>query len=144
VRLELAVEIARPPQDVYAYLADPTNLPRWQEEVEAVEHPGEGALAGGATFRERRTFLGRRLESTVEVVASEPGREFTIRTRGGPVPFTVEHLLRETGEGLTELRVTATAQVPSMLKLVARGAERAVRARFERDFARLKQVLEAG
>ena len=33
MRYQLAVEIARPPAEVYAFLADPSNLPRWQEDV---------------------------------------------------------------------------------------------------------------
>ena len=33
MRYELAVEIARAPADVYAYIADPTHLPEWQGEV---------------------------------------------------------------------------------------------------------------
>ena len=35
MRYELAVEIARPPAAVYAYLADPTHLPDWQEGLAA-------------------------------------------------------------------------------------------------------------
>ena len=48
MRYELAVEIARPPADVYAYLADPTHLPDWQEDVEEVRGAPGGPLAAGA------------------------------------------------------------------------------------------------
>ena len=47
MRYELAVEIARPPAEVYAYLADPTHLPEWQEDVEEVrDAPGRPAVGG--------------------------------------------------------------------------------------------------
>ena len=144
MKLEHSLEIALPPAEVYAYLADPANLPAWQEEIEAVERDGEGVLTAGETFTERRSFLGRSLESKVEVIAAEPGREFTIRTRAGPLPFTVRHLLEPTPDGGTALTVVGEASVPRAIRLVAGGAARAARGRFEGDFTRLKQVLEAG
>jgi uncharacterized protein YndB with AHSA1/START domain len=144
VRFELTLEIGVPPEEVYAYLADPSNLPVWQEEVEAVERQGEGVLEAGETFTERRSFLGRRLESKVEVIASAPAREFSIRTSAGPVPFTVQHLLEPARGGGTMLTVIGEAHLPRALRLVAGGAARAARRRFDSDFERLKQVLEGG
>ena len=144
MKFEHSLEIERAPEEVFAYLADPTNLPEWQEEVETVEREGEeeGPLKAGDGFTERRVFLGRRLESRVEVVAAEPGREFTIRTSAGPVPFTVQHLLEAGAGGGTRVTVVGEADLPRALRLVARGAAAAARRRFEADIERLKAVLE--
>ena len=73
MRFELAVEIARPPADVYAYIADPTHLPEWQGEVAEIRDATGDPLTAGSTFTEVRTFLGKRVESVLEVTASEPG-----------------------------------------------------------------------
>ena len=99
MRYELAVEIERPPAEVYAYLADPTHLPDWQADVEEVRDAPGGPLSAGATFTEVRSFLGKRAVSTLEVTAAEPGRELALRTVSGPVEVTIRHLLEPSGDG---------------------------------------------
>ena len=142
MRYELAVEIARPPADVYAFLADPTRLAEWQADVQEVRDAPGGPLTPGATFTEVRAFLGKRVESTLEAVVAEPGRELTLETVSGPVRVSIRHLL-EPKDGGTALRVVGEADPGKLLglggPLVRRAAERRARA----DFDRLKAVLEA-
>ena len=141
MRYELAVEIARPPAEVYAYLADPTHLPDWQEDVQEVRDAPGGPLGPGAIFTEVRSFLGKRAESTLEVTAAEPGRELSPRTAGGPVRVEIRHLLEPAGEG-TLIRVEAEADAGKLFglggPLLRKAAERKARS----DFARLKALLE--
>ena len=138
MKLEHELEIARPPEEVFAYLADPENLPRWQGEVLEVRPESE------TRFREVRTFVGRRVESTLEVTAAEPGREFSLRSVSGPLRFSVRHLLEPAGEGSTRLRVIGEAEGPGgLFKLGGRVLRRTAERRFQEDFARLKALLEA-
>jgi len=141
MRYELAVEIARPPAEVYAYLADPTHLPDWQEDVQEVRDAPGGPLVPGAIFTEVRSFLGKRAESTLEVTAAEPGRELSLRTVAGPVRVEIRHLLEPAGEG-TLIRVEAEADAGKLFglggPLLRKAAERKARS----DFARLKALLE--
>ena len=142
MRYELAVGISRPPAEVYAYLADPTHLPDWQGDVEDVRDAPGGPLPAGATFTEVRSFLGRRAESTLEVTAAEPGKEFSLATVAGPVHVAIHHRL-EPVDGGTLVRVEGEADAGRLLglggPLVRRAAERKARG----DFQRLKTVLEA-
>lgn len=142
MRYELAVEIERPPAEVYAYLADPTHLPDWQEDVEEVRGAPGGPLPIGASFTEVRSFLGKRAESTLEVTVAEPGRELSLRTVSGPVQVTIRHLLEPAGDG-TLVLVEAEADAGKLLglggPLLRKAAERKARS----DFERLKNLLEA-
>jgi carbon monoxide dehydrogenase subunit G len=136
---EHELEIERPPDDVYAFLADPENLPRWQSEVLEVRRETD------TRFREVRTFVGRRIESTLEVTTAEPGREFALRSASGPVRFSVRHVLEPAGEGRTRLRVTGeTEGAGGLFKLGGRLLRRAAERRFQEDFERLKALVEAG
>lgn len=136
---EHELEIERAPEDVYAFLSDPENLPRWQSEVVEVRPESE------TRFREVRTFVGRRIESMLEITAAEPGREFSVRSTAGPVRFAVRHLLEPAGEGRTRLRVLGEAKDPAgLFKLGGRLLRRAAARRVEEDFARLKALLESG
>ena len=141
MKYELAVEIARPSAEVYAYLADPTHLPEWQEDVEEVRDAPGGPMPAGGRFTEVRSFLGKRVESTLEVTTAEPGGELSLRTVTGPVRASIRHHLEPAGDG-TRVRVVAEADPGKLLglggPLVRRAAERRARV----DFERLRTVLE--
>jgi carbon monoxide dehydrogenase subunit G len=138
VKYEHEIEIDRAPDEVYAFLADPGNLPQWQHEVLEVRRKSD------TEFTEVRTFIGRRVESTIEVTAAEPGREFAIRAGAGPVHFAVRHLLEPAGEGRTRLRVLGESEgVGGVFKLGGRLLHRAVERRAREDFRRLKELLES-
>jgi carbon monoxide dehydrogenase subunit G len=132
VRAELTIEIARTPEDVFAYLTDVSNLPAWQAGVRT-------ATLRDGRIEETRSLLGRELDTTLEIVEQEEPRLFTLRALRGPVPFTVRHELEPTEDG-TRLTVAAEGDVPGFAAgLLARGAER----QFRKDFERLKKILES-
>ncbi|HEX2304231.1 MAG TPA: SRPBCC family protein [Gaiella sp.] len=141
MRYELAVEIARPPAEVYAFLADPSNLPLWQEEVEEVRGTTGKPLPAGTTFTEVRTFMGKRVESVLEITASEPGREFSLRSLSGPVSFSARHLLQPTDDG-TLLRLVGEADPGKLLGLAGPLVRKVAERRAHTDFDRLKSRLE--
>ena len=143
MRYELAVEIARPPAEVYAYLADPTHLPDWQEDVEEVRDAPGGPLSAGGTFTEVRSFLGKRAESTFEVTTAEPGRELSLQTVSGPVQVSIHHRLEPAGDG-TLVRVEAEADAGKLLGLGGPLLRKVAERRARGDFERLKALLEAG
>jgi carbon monoxide dehydrogenase subunit G len=139
VKYQHELEIARPPEDVYAFLANPENLPQWQHEVLEVRRESE------TRFTEVRTFMGRRVESKIEVTAAEPGRELTLRADAGPARFSVRHLLAPAGEGRTHLRVIGESEgAGGLFKIGGRLLRRAVERRAREDFERLKELLEGG
>jgi uncharacterized protein YndB with AHSA1/START domain len=143
VNFELEVEIGRSPDDVYAFLADPSNLPSWQVEVQEVRGASGEPLPAGATFTEVRSFLGKRIESILEVTASTPGREFSLQSRSGPIRFSIRHLLEPVETG-TRVRLEGEADPGKLFgvagPLLRKAAERQTRS----DFDRLKCVLDAG
>jgi len=136
VRAEVVVEIARSPEDVYAYLTDVANLPRWQSGV-------HGARREGSQIHESRHMLGRELHTTLEIEAEEPPRLFTLRAVNSPVPFSVRHELEPSGDG-TKLTVVGEGD-PGMLPGFAAGVmARRAEKQFRKDFERLKKLLESG
>ena len=55
VRAELAIEINRTPEDVFAYLTDVSNLPAWQSGVHSAQIEDAGDPRVGARIRESRS-----------------------------------------------------------------------------------------
>jgi carbon monoxide dehydrogenase subunit G len=138
-RYRRTIEIARPPEDVFAFVTDLDNLPRWQPTVRDVEW--SAPLEPGSTFRETREMLGRRARSRLEVTALEPSNEFSIRVVEGPVPLTVRHLLEPAGEG-TRLTLEAEGEAGGLMRLAAPIAERAAARQAAQDLERLKRLVE--
>jgi len=77
MRAELSVQIARPPEEVFDYLTDVSNLHTWQSGVHS-------ARREGTQIKESRHMLGRELQTTLEVEEEERPRLFTLRAVNSP------------------------------------------------------------
>jgi uncharacterized membrane protein len=141
MRVEHELRIERPCAEVFAYLSDPSNLPRWQRTVSTVEPPDR--IETGSRFSEVRSAAGRRFRTTLEITELDPGRVFTIRALDGPVRGTIRHRLEPDGAG-TRLQVTADANLDRLPRLVRSLVSRQVEGEFARDLVRLKELLEKG
>jgi uncharacterized protein YndB with AHSA1/START domain len=137
---EVTVEVARPPADVFAYLTDVSKLPEWQSTASDADI--DGAVRQGARIRERRQFLGRDVRTELEVTAYEPPRRFDVRSRVGPVSFSIRHTLVPTGGG-TRLRAEVDVKLGTMMRFAAQGPLKMAEREFRGDFSRLKEQLEA-
>jgi uncharacterized membrane protein len=140
-RFEHEVTIERAPADVFAYLTELGNLPEWQSSIVEIRREDDGPLGVGERFAEVRRVAGRRIESTIEVAALEPDREFALRVVDGPVPGTVRHLVAADGQA-TRLTVVGELTGGGLRSLAGPLLERAAKREGERDLLRLKQVLE--
>jgi carbon monoxide dehydrogenase subunit G len=140
--VEHTVEIDAPPSAVFAALVDPEVVCRWQESLVELRRESDGEVGVGTRMKEVRTFVGKRVESQLEVTACEPDRRFDLKSVVGPVRFSVSHVLEPAGDG-TRLHVSAEADPGRLFRfagpLVTRQAER----QLKDDFARLKRLLES-
>jgi carbon monoxide dehydrogenase subunit G len=137
---EVTVDVARPQADVFAYLTDVSKLPEWQSTASDAEVAG--AVRQGARIRERRQFLGRDVRTELEVTAYEPPQRFDVRSRGGPISFSIRHTLEPATEG-TRLRAEVDVKLGTMMRLAAQGPLKMAEREFRGDFVRLKELLEA-
>ncbi|MES1248589.1 MAG: SRPBCC family protein [Actinomycetota bacterium] len=135
MRAELAIEIARTPEDVFDYLTDVGNLPEWQSGVRS-------ATRAGDEIRERRHMLGRELSTTLSVDEEERPVIFVLRALNSPVPFTIRHMLEPTAGG-TRLTVVGEGDAGLLPGFAAGVMARRAEKQFRKDFERLKRLLEA-
>ena len=74
------IQIAAPPEKVYAYVADVGRHAEWSSEPDAMtikaDSPGEPAV--GKTYSAEGTLLGKRNPSKVTITALEPPRRVEI------------------------------------------------------------------
>jgi uncharacterized protein YndB with AHSA1/START domain len=78
----VTTEIARRPEDVFAYVTDPTKLPEWQESVVRVQSSGSGP---GSTARITRRVGRREMTMSAEIVELDAPKSWSVRGLDGPV-----------------------------------------------------------
>jgi carbon monoxide dehydrogenase subunit G len=133
-------EIARPVDEVFAFLAEPVNLPRWQTSLLEVRPHRRGPLRPGVEVTETRQFLGRVMETTWVCTEHRPSRRSVIESDAGPVPFRGTWELEPAGPGT---RFTWTLEAGGLAARVASAvAARRTREELAANTLRLKQLLE--
>lgn len=139
----VAVIIARPLDEVFAFVSDARNRPAWDESVDSEELTSPEPIGVGSTVRTRMRSMGRDYEIDWEIVAHEPPTHQRIESTAGPFSTTLVYELAGDGDG-TSVRFSVTGRPSGMLRvmqpLIARNAQR----NLDEGFARLKAVLEGG
>jgi uncharacterized protein YndB with AHSA1/START domain len=141
IRFQFSLDIDRPPAEVFAYVTDAERLPEWQSS--AVEARWQGEKARGARIHEVRKFLGRRMDSDLEVTEYEPDRLFALKAVSGPVPFSVHQTL-EPRDGGTRLTFVGEGEPGGFFKLAEPIVGRVAERQFKGDFETMKDILEGG
>jgi uncharacterized membrane protein len=141
VRVEATID--RPVAVVAAFACDPTNAPRWYENIRSVEWVTEPPVALGSKMAFVARFLGRELRYTYEVTELEPGRRFVMRTAQGPFPMETTYEWRPAGEAATTMVLRNRGEPAGFSRLVAPMMARSVKRANTKDLRKLKQLLEA-
>jgi uncharacterized protein YndB with AHSA1/START domain len=136
ITFETEVRIGRPIEEVYAYVSDPLNFPRWNSAVQEVREN----VRGQSYSMERRLPSGRTVNE-LEILALERPREFAIRTTSGPTPFLYRYLFVSEG-GATLVKLDAQVELHGAAALVPQLARRAVKNGVDENLATLRGVLE--
>jgi uncharacterized protein YndB with AHSA1/START domain len=94
------VHIDRPITEVFDFLANGTNNPRWQPFLVASNGP-DGPIGLGATFRQRmRSPLGFTVSSDCRITAYEPPHTLSMTVAsGGPIRPTFTYTLTPDDRG---------------------------------------------
>jgi uncharacterized protein YndB with AHSA1/START domain len=141
IAFETGVRINRRIEEVFSYVSDPLNLPRWNSAVEAVRKTSAAENGVASAYLIERELPSGRAVNQLEVVASEWPREFAIRTTAGPTPFLYRYRF-SAEKGETVVRLDAEVELPGAAALLPPIARRLVKNGVDGNFATLKQVLE--
>jgi uncharacterized protein YndB with AHSA1/START domain len=93
-----SAEIARTPQEVFAYVTDPTHLPEWQASVVSVQQDDTPVRVGKRAVVIRQAGP-RKMASTAEVAGLEPPRSWFIRGVDGLIRGNVRGRIEPVEDG---------------------------------------------
>jgi carbon monoxide dehydrogenase subunit G len=138
----VSVLISRPVEEVFAFVEDARNRPRWDDSVDSEELTSPEPIGVGTTVRTELRSMGREYLYTWEVVEHRPPSRMTIESTSGPFPTTLVYTLNER-EGATALDFSVSGRPSGLLRLFEPLIARSTQKNIDRGFARLKQLLEA-
>jgi uncharacterized membrane protein len=142
IAFDTDVRIDRPIDEVYSYVSNPLNFPRWNSAVRAVRLTSAGEYGTGSTYLMERELPTGRAVNELQVLASERPREFVIRTIAGPTPFLYRYRFAGANDE-TAVELEAEVELPGAAAFLPRLARRAVKRGVDDNLATLKQILEA-
>jgi len=139
-------EIARPPEEVFAYVTNPSRFAEWQVDATSASMKGDGLPRVGSRYATTRLIGGAVRTTTSEITEINPPRSWAARGTGGPVRETVRYTVEP-------LEDDERSRVTIQLDFEGRGIGRLVVPLVVRRQARkempincqnLKERLEAG
>ncbi|MGQ4382226.1 SRPBCC family protein [Streptomyces sp. SAS_270] len=140
------IDIDRSPEDVYAYVTDPSHLPEWQESAISAHQVGEIPIGVGSRVAVTRRVGRREFPMTMEVTEFDPPRSWSMRGVDGPVRGKVHGTIEALGDGSSS-RLTLDLDFEShgmgkvLVPMVIRPH---ARKEMPRNEAALKTLLEQG
>lgn len=139
--MNVSAYIARPVEEVFAYVTDLRSVPLWDRGVRSMEVESGGPLRLGARVHDVRSMMGRTMHVVTEITAYDAPRAFAWR---GEVPFPVRGGYRFTPEGSgTRIEFYGESELRGLLGLLAPLARRVFAAQMRARFVTLKKLLEA-
>jgi uncharacterized protein YndB with AHSA1/START domain len=135
------ITIRRPVPEVFAFVADGLNGPKWRPGILDIEHvSGEGV---GAVYKQGvKGPGGRRIAADYEITAFERDRRLAFKAIAGPVRPTGEYRFGPTADG-TELAFSLEAELSGLKRLLMGGAVQSTMTAEIGALERLKSILEA-
>jgi uncharacterized membrane protein len=142
IDISTSIAIDRPAADVFAFVAEFPNNPRWQRGQRSCTWTTEPPLRVGSTYEQHARFLGRDVVNSFEVVALEPGRRVTFTSRGGTFPLTVTRTVEPLGDARSRFTEHVRGETKGVFRIADPLLRPLVRRTIRRDFPRLKALLE--
>jgi uncharacterized protein YndB with AHSA1/START domain len=136
------IVINRPCDEVAAYVADPTNAPKWYVNIQSIEWKTSPPVKVGSRMDFVARFLGRRLAYTYEIVELVPGDRLVMRTAEGPFPMETTYTWEPSGDGATRMTLRNRGEPSGFSKFSAPLMAGAMRRANRKDLTNLKSILE--
>lgn len=144
MRFETSVVINQPVEEVWAFLADPFNIPRWHTDRLAARVIPPGPLRVGSTLQLRIVFGASEIRLTYTVTEWDPPHAFTRELKSTLLRSNYERFsLEVTADGTKVMRVVEVEPRPILNPLLQISGSY-IRHRLIVQNQNLKRVLEAG
>ena len=141
-RFQQSVVINRPVEQVFEFVCDLENDPKWTPGT-VMRRTSQGPLGVGTTFEQHDRFMGRRMNFSVEVTDYEPPRKIGLKTTSGQLSFGGHRMFEPVNEGATRVTFAGEGHAPGLMKLAEPLLAAAGERRLRVQLGNLKRLLES-
>jgi len=141
INLDFGMLVDKPVKDVFAFVADPNNMPKWNSAVVSLEQITPGEVGVGTKFKSTGEMMGRRIEGEMQVTAYEPDTKCGFQVNAGPMQVNITLSFKTVGTG-TKVSLNAQGNPAGFFKLAEGVMTGRVKSMMEENLARLKTQLE--
>jgi uncharacterized protein YndB with AHSA1/START domain len=134
------VMIRRPIEDVFAFLADFENVPKWNYAILETHKVSDGPVGVGTVYQQVRSVPSRS-EERFEVTAYNPPRQLEVQGQLGPFPSRLSYALDAVPDG-TRVSNSVELELRGPGRLLGRVAVPRVRDAVAANLQKLKELLE--
>ena len=138
--IQQTVTIARPVDPVFAFLAEPDNIPRWRPDVLEVTSGG-GRLQMGSEFDEVINFGGRKTQ-TFRVNVFEPNETLEVAAIAGLGIRPTQRYALSSSDGTTTISIRVTVRTRGLFRLMEPLLPKMIAAKWRNYSDRLRGLLE--
>src|SRR6266511_2098136 len=142
VRIEGEIVISRPVEEVFDFVADERNEPRYNPRMHRAEKISEGPIGLGTKYRAEVVSMGRPVPMVIEFTGYERPRRLTSRTRMSSMDIRYALTFEPVPEG-TRMRWSGDLEPRGLLKLMGPMVARMGQRQERMIWASLKRLLEA-
>ena len=139
-----SIEIARRPEDVFAYLDKLDRHGEWQPELVSSKIETEGPVRVGTRVDEVRKVPGGKRKLSYEITAHDPPRSSSFRGTNGPIRVVGTTTVDPAGEGRSRVTINLDFEGRGIGKLLLPMVRRDASKRVPVNQAKLKERLESG
>ena len=136
------VTIRRTAEEVFAFLADFENVPRWNYAIESTTKVSPGPVVMGTVYRQIRSIPSR-AEECFEVTVFQPGRRLAVEGEIGPFHARVSYLLESLGNATRLTNDVDLEPSSTLTRLLAPLAVSRVKVAVAQNLEELRRILEA-
>ena len=138
-KTEACVVIYRSVEDVWKFITDLSNLPKWDSGVLEAKQTSSGPIDVGSTFLTRHRWMTYSFRCT----EFEPNRRFSFEFSQGPMKGSKASVSLETLDEKTSATFTIYPKIGVGLKLLGPYLNRTLRGHNRESAACVKRILES-
>jgi len=143
IRNSNSIDVHRTPADVFAFVTEFPNDPKWQRGKKSCTWTSEGGPRVGATYRQHARFIGKDVFQNFTVIAVDAPRRVRYESKDGSFPLSVTRTVEDLGDGRCRFTETVEGEPGRFFSLAAPLLQPMVKRTITRDFEVLKKLLES-
>jgi uncharacterized protein YndB with AHSA1/START domain len=141
IQISNTIEIARPVKQVFDFVADVENNPKWMP-VKGVKKISDGATGKGMKFKQQFALMGNSYELEGVITAFEPNKKISFTYTSPVFVWRGDYLFQPTSKG-TRLSARGNVTLAGPLKLMETMFAPKIRKLINDTAPNLKRILES-